>query len=178
VTQPDPVAALAAQFEEQLKELRGQLARSQGEVGVLRERLEASTGQVIMFRVEVKQLREALAEAIDKRQLAPPPAPWWVVDEATGRELLAALREWVEFLRRQYPGYLARLPRCWPNHAEAVWELSTIGAEWERIYSDEDNRDLAGALTWHDRYLPDAIFRLAASIKCDETGCLLARPHP
>jgi hypothetical protein len=173
VTDPDPVAGLAAQ----LAELRGQLARSQGETGVLRERLEASSGQVVMFRLEVKQLRERLEDAIGKRQLAPPPAPWWVVDEATGRELLAALREWVDqFLRRQYPGYLARLPRCWPNHGEAVWELSTICAEWERVYADEDNRDLEGALAWHDRWLPDALTRLAAALgKCDETGCSLAR---
>jgi len=174
VTDPDPAAGLAAQ----LAELRGQLARSQGETGVLRERLEASSGQVVMFRLEVKQLRERLEDAIGKRQLAPPPAPWWVVDEATGRELLAALREWVDqFLRRQYPGYLARLPRCWPNHGEAVWELSTICAEWERVYADEDNRDLAGALAWHDRYLPDVISRLAAAIKCDEAGCQVTRRY-
>ena len=175
MTDPDPVADLAAQ----LAELRGQLARSQGEIGVLRERLEASSGQVVMFLLEVKQLRERLDEAIGKRQLAPPPAPWWVVDKATGAELLAALREWVDqFLRRQYPGYLARLPRCWPNHGEAVWELSTICAEWERVYADEDNRDLAGALTWHDRYLPDVISRLAEAIRCDETGCQMTRRYP
>ena len=130
----------------------------------------------MLLLVEVKQLRERLDEAIGKRRLAPPPAPWWVVDEATGRELLAALREWVDqFLRRHYPGYLARLPQCWPNHGEAIWELSTICAEWERIYADENNRDLAGALTWHDRYLPDVISRLAASINCDETGCRMTR---
>ncbi len=41
MTGPDPVATLAPQ----LQELRGQLARSQGEIGVLRERLEdASKG--------------------------------------------------------------------------------------------------------------------------------------
>lgn len=172
MTEPDPVAALAAQLEN----LRGQLARTQGEVGVLRERLEAATGQDAMLRLEVKHLREELAEAIGKRRLAPPPAPWWVVDEATGGELLGALRTWVDqFLRRHYPGYLARLPRCWPNHGEAIWELSTICAEWERVYADEDNRDLAGALAWHDRYLPDVISRLTEAIKCDETGCQPSR---
>jgi hypothetical protein len=173
VTEPDPVAALAAQLEE----LRGQWARSQGEIGALRERLEASSGQVVMFRLEVKHLREDLAEAVEKRRLKPPPAPWWVVDEATGRELLAALREWVDqHLRRHYPGYLARLPRCWPAHGEAIWELSTICAEWERIYADEENRNLEAALTWHDRWLPDALTRLANALgKCDETGCVLGR---
>jgi hypothetical protein len=172
MTEPDPVAALGAE----LAELRGQLARTQGEVGYLKARIENDSGQVVMYRLEIKQLRERLEEAVAKRRLAPPPAPWWVVDEATGRELLAALRGWVDqHLRRHYPGYLARLPRCWPNHGEAVWELSTICAEWERVYADEDNRDLAGALTWHDRYLPETISRLAEAIKCDETGCRIAR---
>ena len=172
MTDPDPVADLAAQLEE----LRGQLARAQGDVGVLRERLETEAGQTLMLRLQVKQLGERLEEAIGKRKLAPPPAPWWVVDEATGRKLLAALRGWVDqFLRKHYPGYLAGLPRCWPNHGEAVWELSTICAEWERIYTDEENRDLEGALAWHDRWLPDCISRVAGAIKCDETGCLVAR---
>ena len=87
MTDPDPLADLAAQ----LAELRGQLARSQGEIGVLRERLEASTGQTAMLRLEVKQLREELAEAIEKRQLKPPPAPWWCVGQDEGQEMLAEL---------------------------------------------------------------------------------------
>jgi hypothetical protein len=172
VTDPDPLADLAAQ----LAELRGQLARSQGDIGVLRERLVAETGQTAMLRLQVKQFREELAEAVDRNRLKPPPAPWWRVSEAEGRAMLAELREWVDtFLRPHYPDYLARLPGCVLAHGEAVWELSTLRAEWVRIYGDEDNRDLAGALVWHDRYLPDAISRLAAAVKCDETGCRVTR---
>ena len=93
--------------------------------------------------------------------------------------MLAELSEWVEtFLRRHYPGYAARLPRCWASHPEAVWELSTLRAEWERIYSDEDNRDLQGALAWHDRWFPGVLGRLAASIKCDESGCRMPAARP
>ena len=73
-----------------------------------------------------------------------------------------------------YPGYVARLPRCWAAHGEAVWELSTLAAEWGRIYADEENRDLASALAWHDRFLPGVLARLAAAITCDETGCRVA----
>ena len=38
MTDPDPLAGLAAQLEQ----LRGQLARTQGELGAVRERLEGA----------------------------------------------------------------------------------------------------------------------------------------
>jgi hypothetical protein len=175
MTEPDPVAALAAQLEE----LRGQLARSQGEIGALRARLEGSTGQVMVLLVEVKRLREELAEAVEKRRLKPPPAPWWGVDREEAEAMLAGLRGWVDkFLRPHYPDYLARLPACWPAHGEAVWELLTLHTEWERTYGDEDNRDLEGALAWHDRFLPGVIARLAVAIQCDEAGCRMTRRRP
>jgi hypothetical protein len=175
VTEPDPVAALAAQLEQ----LRGQMARAQGEIGGLRAKLEAESSQTALLRLEVKHLREDLAEAAEKNRLKPPPAPWWRVSEAEGRAMLAGLRAWVdEFLRPHYPDYLARLPGCVLSHGEAVWELSTLRAEWIRVYGDEDNRDLQGALNWHDRLLPGVINRLAAAIKCDEAGCRAARRRP
>jgi hypothetical protein len=172
MTDPDPVAALATQLEE----LRGQWARSQGEIGVLRERLQAETGQTAMLRLQVKQFREELAEAVARNRLKPPPAPWWCVSEAEGRVMLAELREWLDrFLRPHYPDYLAKLPGCVLAHNAAVWELSTLRAEWIRIYGDEDNRDLQGALNWLNRYLPDCLSRLTEAVKCDETGCRLSR---
>ena len=175
MTPPDPVAALA----EQVEMLLGQLARAQGDIGYLREQVKDASGQAAMLRLEVKQLGDRLTEAIGKRKLAPPPAPWWGVSRAEGEAMLAGLREWVEtFLRPHYPDYLIRLARCWANHVEAVWELSTLRAEHERIYADEDNRDLQGALNWHDRLLPGVLDRLAAAIRCDEAGCRVARRPP
>ena len=59
MTDSDPLADLTARLEElaaQLEVWRGQWARSQSEIGVLRERLETETGQTIMLRLEVKQL--------------------------------------------------------------------------------------------------------------------------
>ena len=103
MTEPDPPADLAAQ----LAELRGQLARAQGEIRVLHHRLEDNTGQTVNLLVEVKQLRGELAEAIEKRRLKPPPAPWWLVGPEQAQAMLAELREWVEtFLRPHYPDYL------------------------------------------------------------------------
>jgi hypothetical protein len=163
----------------QLAELRGQLAQVTARLNT--EGTGASMTALIQVKrllADVRQLREELAEAIEKRKLKPPPAPWWCVGEAEGRAMLAGLTGWVDgFARRHYPGYMARIPRCWANHPEAVWELSTLRAEWDRIYGDEDNRDLAGALAWHDKYLPGVITRLAGAIQCDEAGCRMTRPR-
>jgi hypothetical protein len=183
VTEPGPAGDLAAELAElrgQVDALLGQLARSQGEIGALRaqlrEQAEVNSGQVMMFRLEVKQLRAALAEAIEGRKLKPPPAPWWCVGEAEGRAMLAELAEWIDtFLRPHYADYVARIPRCWAAHMAAVWDLSTLRAEWIRVYGDEDNRDLQGALAWLNRYLPDTVDRIADALKqCDEIRCRLA----
>ena len=183
---PESAADLAAELAElrgQVGALLGQLARSQGEIGALREQLreqaEANSGQVMMFRLEVKQLRTELAEAIEGRKLKPPPAPWWCVGEDEGRAMLAELAEWIDtFLRPHYADYVARIPRCWAAHMAVVWDLSTLRAEWIRVYGDEDNRDLQGALAWLNRYLPDTVDRIGAALtRCDETGCQLGRRY-
>ena len=173
MTEPDPVAALAAQLEE----LRGQWARSQGEIGALRERLKAETGQTAMLRLEVKHLRGELAEAVDGRKLKPPPAPWWGVDQEQGEAMLADLRGWVGgFLIRHYPGYVTRLPSCWWRHMEAVWELSALRTEHERIFADPEAGDLQGLLAFHDRWFPGVLARLAAALAdCKNAPCRLSR---
>ena len=174
MTDPDPVAALAAQLEE----LRGQLARSQGDIGALRARLEENSGLEATLRLEIKKLRRRLDEA-DKRREAAPDVPWWVVGADEGRAMLIELSEWLEkFFRRHYPGYATRLAPCILNHSEAIWELSTLRAEWERIYGDEGNRDLQGALAWHDRFLPGVLSRIGPMTKECVTGCaLVPRRH-
>ena len=102
MTEPDPIAALAAHLEE----MRGRLLRAEGRVGQVGARLETESGQVLPLLAEVKRLRGQLEDAIEKRQLAPPPAPWWCTGKAEGEAMLADLREWVEtFLRRHYPAY-------------------------------------------------------------------------
>jgi hypothetical protein len=172
MTDPDPVAALAAQVDD----LRGQLARTQGDIGTLRAKLEEGSGLEAVLRLEIKKLRRRLTD-LEKRPPATVPAPWWDVGEAEGHALLAELGEWLAvFLRRHYPGYAARLTPCVLNHFEAVWELSTLRAEWERINADSENRDLQGLLAWHDRWLPGVLARVKATTgECDKTGCALAR---
>lgn len=170
---PDELAA-------QIEDLRGELAEFRRVFTQWNAKLETEgIGGTMTLLLQVKRLRERLDEALAKHRLEVPPAPWWCVGEDEGKAMLAELRNWVEgFARRHYPGYLARLPHCWANHPEAVWELSAVQAEWERIYGDPDNRDLASALTWHERWFPGVLARLADAIKCDESGCRMARSPP
>ena len=173
---PDPIAALAAQLEQ----LRGQLARYTGETGHLRAKLAEDSGQVVLLRLEIKQLGESLDEAIGKRATADPPAPSWLGlsgEEHAAR--LGELRAWVERVALvQWPGYMARLAPCWANHPEAVWELSNLMTEWGRIYGDPDNRPLPDALWFFERWLPGVVGRLAQAVRCDVAGCRLARSSP
>src|SRR6266699_1894246 len=49
------------------------------------------------------------------------------------KHALVELRQWADaVLRRQYGGY--ELRDCWPNHIHAIWELSTLAAEWHQVY--------------------------------------------
>jgi hypothetical protein len=51
-----------------------------------------------------------------------------------------------------------------------VWELSTLREEWLRVY-DRTYPDLAGALTWHDRWLPGVVARLTPLLLDCRDGC-------
>ncbi len=176
MTEPDPIAALAAQLEE----LRGQLARYTGETGHLRARLEEDSGQVMMLRLEIKQLGEKLDEAIRKRATAEPPAPYWL--GLSGQEhaaRLAEVRAWVERVALvQYPTYFAKLPPCWASHAELVLEVSNVMTEWVRVYGDPDNRPLPDALWFHERWLPGLLARCEKWFRCDVSGCRLVKAPP
>ena len=63
-----------------------------------------------------------------------PAAPYWIgLDRDTYATRLADLRRWADLvLRQQYGGY--ELRDCWPRHVHAIWELSTLAAEWHRTY--------------------------------------------
>jgi len=67
-------------------------------------------------------------------------------------------------LRQHYSGY--ELRECWPRHTHAVWELSTLAAEWHHIYAGT-RPDLARALEFYDRWLPA---RIRLSEEPPETG--------
>ena len=176
MTDPDPVAALAAQLEE----MRGRLLRAEGGVGQVRARAETDSGQVLMLRLEIKKLSEKIDAAIARRQADEPQAPYLLdLSKDERAAALARLRAWVEQVGLiQYAEYFAKLPPCWPSHSAAVIELSTVMTEWVRIYGDPDSRPLPDALVWNDKWLPGVLGRLAAAIKCDVSGCRLVQSSP
>ena len=93
MTEPDPIAALAAQLEE----LRGRLLRAEGGVGQVRARLETDSGQVLMLRLEIKKLGEKIEAAIARREADEPQAPYWLgLSREEHAARLAELRAWVE----------------------------------------------------------------------------------
>ena len=128
--------------------------------------------------MEVKRLRGELAEAIEKRRLKPPPAPWWSSAGSRPRRCSPSCasgsrRSSGRTIRVTCPGSRNAGP---PTGGHLGTEH--LHAEWIRIYGDEENRDLRAPSTWHDRYLPDTLNRLAAALgKCDEAGCQLTRPN-
>jgi hypothetical protein len=98
-------------------------------------------------------------------------APYWLeYSDDEYAEALAELAEWVSNVL--VPNYdTSGLKACWANHPPVVWELSTLRAEWERIYNRKSPL-LAAALTWLDRWLPGAMRRVAAVTKdCTAERC-------
>jgi hypothetical protein len=71
---------------------------------------------------------------------------------------LAELRTWVtDILIVHYGGY--QLAPCWADHPHVIWELSTLAAEWHRIYVPA-KPDLSRALDFYDRFLPNTMRRV------------------
>ena len=96
-----------------------------------------------------------------------------------GQAMLAELREWVEeFLRPNYPGYAARLPAAGPPMARPSGSSAPCGPSGSGSTPTRRTGTLGGLSAWHDKYFPGVLSRLAASIKCDQSGCRMARPRP
>lgn len=186
----ETVAALAGQ----LAGIRDEVTELRSSMAAFRARLDTETGPVMVLQAEVKKLRER-AEKLDAgpgpagATAATAPAAtaprWDGLDPAAEARQLGRLRAWVEgVLRAQFPGY-AVPPPCWPDHREARWELGTLMAEWDRVFSgnddgeDDDGPALADVQWLLERWMPGALTRLQRSIPCDGAGCIhQARARP
>ena len=159
----DSLAALAAQ----LADLRGKVAYIQARID--RAGLDGS----LDLPAKVAELAQTVAAAIGDELASRHTAPCWLgLDEAERTARLAGLDGWVShILNANYPGSVRP---CWAAHRAAVWELSTLREEWLRIY-DRKYPELAGALAWHDRWLPGTSARLGVIMRDCAGGCTAQR---
>jgi hypothetical protein len=137
-----------------------QVAALRGQVRLMNERLDRAglTGDLNLAD-RFAELARTVTEALDTPPRGPA-APCWIgLSPQDHAAQLADLRQWTDtILCREYGGY--QLRACWPNHPQAIWELSTLAAEWHRTYSSK-RPSLDRALELYDRWLPGTMRRLA-----------------
>jgi hypothetical protein len=141
VTSPraDP---LVQALGESLAALAAQVADLRSQVALISQRLDrAGIRDDVDLTARFEELAETVATVLDAVGPRGPAAPCWIgLDHDTYRARLAELRRWADtVLRQHYGGY--ELRDCWPRHIHAIWELSTLAAEWHRTYG-------GGVPTW------------------------------
>jgi hypothetical protein len=147
-------------LQAQIADLRGKLRNIEARLYMLGlDGRHDVPGQLAALAAKVDQLAEDLAEALAGEKLTGVSAVDWPRLDDTGYEAeLARLGQWVEtVLRPYYPGSV--IPACWRNHPDVVISLSNVHAEWRRVY-DRERPELAGALDWHERWLPGVMARI------------------
>ena len=162
---------------ESLAALAAQLADLRGQIHAVNERLdEAGLRPDLNLAARLEDLAQTVAGTLDAAAPRGPAAPYWIgLDRDTYATRLAELRHWAgTVLREQHGGY--ELWDCWPRHIHAIWELSTLAAEWHRTYSGS-RPDLARALEFYDRWLPGTMRRITGiTRKCMPHCVMLHRP--
>ena len=170
-----PAEPSAQALGESLAALAAQVAALCGQVTILSERLDqAGLRGDLDLAARFEELAQTVAGALDAVAPRGPAAPSWIgLDRETFGARLAELRQWADgVLRRHYGGY--ELRDCWPGHIHAIWELSTLAAEWHHVYGGE-RPDLGRALEFYDRWLPGTMRRVAAITGTCVPDCAMRR---
>jgi hypothetical protein len=160
---------------ESLAALAVQVAALHGQVRTINARLdEAGLRGDLNLAARFEDLAKTVADALDAVAPRGPAAPYWIgLDCDTYLTQLAELRHWADaVLRQQYAGY--ELRDCWPRHVHAIWELSTLAAEWHRTYGGP-RPDLSRALEFYDRWLPNTMRRITDITRVCVPRCSLER---
>jgi len=160
---------------ESLAALATQIAALRGQVALINKRLDrAGLRGDLDLAARFEELAQTVADALDATAPSGPAAPFWIsLDRQAYAAQLAELRQWADtVLRQQYRGY--ELRDCWPSHIHAIWELSTLAAEWHHAYGGE-RADLARALEFYDRWLPNTMRRIAGITRTCMPECVTRR---
>jgi len=160
--EPSPQA-----LSESLAALAAQVADLRGQIRAINDRLDsAGLAAGLNLAARFEDLAQTVTDTLDAASPRGPAAPSWIgLDRDTYATGLAELRRWADtVLRPHYGGY--ELQECWPRHIHAVWELSTLAAEWHRTYTGS-RPDLGRALEFYDRWLPGTMRRITGiTAKC------------
>jgi len=160
---------------ESLAAVAAQLADLRGQVRAINERLDqAGLRADLNLADRFEDLAQTVVDALDAAAPRGPAAPYWIgLDRDTYHARLTELRQWADaVLCQHYGGY--ELRDCWPRHIHVVWELSTLATEWHRTYSSS-RPDLARALEFYDRWLPNTMRRIAGMTRACMTQCVMLR---
>jgi len=173
MTSPDtgqPGQASIAALAIQVTALRGQVRQITARLD--KAGLTGNLNLADRFEDLARTLRDTLHQAAP----AGPPAPTWLgLDAQQHAAQLTTLRDWAAtVLRGCYSSY--ELADCWDRHPTAVWELSTLAAEWHRTYT-RPKPDLAAALEFYDRWLPGTMRRITAYTARCTAGCTTLQRH-
>jgi hypothetical protein len=176
----DPPSGPSPQaLSQSLAALAAQLADLRGQVSALNDRLDqAGLDPGLNLAARFEDLARTVTHALQAAAPRGPAAPSWTgLNPDTYQAQLTGLRHWADtVLRQHYGGY--ELRDCWPRHLHAVWELSTLAAEWHRTYG-APRPDLDRALEFHDRWLPGTMHRVAAITRACMPQCATIRgPWP
>jgi hypothetical protein len=175
MTAPPPAEPSPRALGESLAALAAQVAALRGQVRAINERLDqAGLRAEVNLADRFEDLARTVAEALDAAAPGGPAAPYWIgLDRDIYAARLAELRRWADtVLRQHYGGY--ELRDCWPRHIHAVWELSTLAAEWHRTYGGT-RPELARALEFYDRWLPNTLRRIADMTRGCMPQCVMLR---
>lgn len=163
MTTPSPETLIA---------LAGTVAALGTRVGLLSGQVDgkAERGHLDALRAEFDALAGIVSGVLEAENPRGPAAiDWTRLDDAERKRAMADLSEWVTgVLMPSYPS--CGLRDCWPNHPQAVIELSNIWQEWRHAYHRK-RPDLALALSWHDRWMPGALARIEVITRNCLTGC-------
>ena len=158
-----------------LAALAAQVAALRGQVHTINARLDqAGLRADLNLAAQFEDLAQTVADALDAAAPRGPAAPYWIgLDRDTYHARLADLRRWADtVLRQHYGGY--ELRDCWPRHTHAIWELSSLAAEWHHTYSGS-RPDLAQALEFYDRWLPGTMRRITGITRTCMPHCVMLR---
>ncbi len=175
MTAGPPDAPSPGALGESLAALARQVAALRGQIGAINERLDqAGLHDGLNLAARFEELAQTVTGTLEAAAPRGPTAPYWIgLDRDTYHARLADLRRWTDtVLRQHYGGY--ELRDCWPRHLHAIWELSTLAAEWHHVYGGP-RPDLARALEFHDRWLPGTMRRITDITRQCMPQCVMLR---